>query len=274
LLIDEEVTIAVGVQTVWLSVVQHLEATGQSTPNLKRILIGGSKCPESLIRRLEAGFGAEVQTSWGMTELSPVGTIAPPSSATAAQGASGRPPMGLDIRLTDREGRPLAEQRGPVGHLWVKGPSVVDRYFKDKEDALDEDGYFNTGDLAKLDEEGNLTICGRAKDLIKSGGEWINPAEIEEIVGALPHVAQVAVIGRNDEKWGERPVLIVEPHRGKSLDEGALLDSLKGRVAQWWLPDTVLLVNSLPLAPTGKIDKNRLRAEYEAGSMSGVGANN
>lgn len=274
LLIEEDVTIAVGVQTVWLSVVQHLEATGQSTPNLKRILIGGSKCPESLIHRLEAGFGAEVQTSWGMTELSPVGTIAPPSSAKNAQGASGRPPMGLDLRLTDREGRPLADQRGPVGHLWVKGPSVVDRYFKDEKDALDEDGYFNTGDLAKLDDEGNLTICGRAKDLIKSGGEWINPAEIEEIVGALPHVAQVAVIGRNDEKWGERPVLIVEPHRGKSLNEEALLASLKGRVAQWWLPDAILLVNSLPLAPTGKIDKNRLRAEYEAGSMSGVGANN
>lgn len=271
LLIDEEVTLAAGVQTVWLSVVQHLEETGQETPHLRRVLIGGSKCPESLIRRLEAGLGAEIQTSWGMTELSPVGTISPPTSSGAVPGASGRPVMGLDLKLTDRNGRTLDDQRGVVGHLWVKGASVVDRYYREAADALDEEGYFNTGDLAKIDEQGNLTICGRSKDLIKSGGEWINPAEIEEIVGSLPEVAQVAVIGRADEKWGERPVLIVEPHLGASLDEGVVLDSLKDRIAQWWLPDTVLQVESLPLAPTGKIDKLRLREDYEAGSMSGVG---
>ncbi len=268
LLISENVTLAAGVQTVWLSVVQHLEATGQTTPNLRRVLIGGSKCPESLLRRLEAGLGAEIQTSWGMTELSPVGTIAQPSSGAGVVGASGRPVMGLDIKLTDRDGRTLEEQRGVVGHLWVKGASVVDRYYLEDEDALDAEGFFNTGDLAKLDEQGNLTICGRAKDLIKSGGEWINPAEIEEIVGALPDVAQVAVIGRLDEKWGERPVLIVETHQGRSLDADMVLDSLKGRVAQWWFPDAVLRVDSLPLAPTGKIDKLRLREDYEAGSIS------
>ncbi len=270
LLIEEEVTLAAGVQTVWLSVAQHLEETGQKTPHLRRVLIGGSKCPESLLRRLEAGLGAEIQTSWGMTELSPVGTISPPSLSAALPGSSGRPVMGLDLKLTDRTGQTLADQRGGVGHLWVKGASVVDRYYGEPADALDEEGYFNTGDLAKIDEAGNLTICGRSKDLIKSGGEWINPAEIEEIVGALPEVAQVAVIGRPDEKWGERPVLIVETHIGASLDEGAVLDSLRDRVAQWWLPDAVHQVDSLPLAPTGKIDKLRLREDYEAGSMFGM----
>lgn len=271
LLIEEEVTLAAGVQTVWLSVVQHLEETGQKTPHLRRVLIGGSKCPESLIRRLEAGFGADIQTSWGMTELSPVGTISPPTSSGVVPGASGRPAMGLDLKLTDLSGQMLDEQRGRVGHLWVKGASVVDRYYRDMSDVLDDEGYFDTGDLAKIDEEGNLTICGRSKDLIKSGGEWINPAEIEEIVGALPEVAQVAVIGRSDDKWGERPVLIVETHAGAALDQGMVLDSLKDRIAQWWLPDAVVHVESLPLAATGKIDKLRLREDYEAGSMSGMG---
>ncbi len=266
---DEGVTIAVGVQTVWLGVLDFLDATGGELPDLKRILIGGSKCPAALIRRMEERLGCRVQTSWGMTELAPLGTIAPPEEASTE--TSGRPPMGLDLKLTDANGVTLTEQRGVIGHLKVKGASVVTRYFKADGDALDAEGYFDTGDLATIDETGNLTICGRSKDLIKSGGEWINPAEIEDIVGRDPAVGLVAVIGRTDEKWGERPVLIMEPRRGQSPDTEALLRSLRGKVADWWIPDQILQIETMPLAATGKIDKNRLRTEYANGSISAHG---
>ncbi|MFC3069438.1 AMP-binding protein [Phenylobacterium soli] len=269
---DEGVTIAAGVQTVWLGVVDHLDATGGELPDLKRVLIGGSSCPEALIRRLEDRLGAQVQTSWGMTELSPVGTIAPPDAPASAVRASGRPPMGLDLKLTDADGVTLPRQRGVVGHLKVKGASVVDRYFKAQSDALDDEGYFDTGDLASIDESGALTICGRSKDLIKSGGEWINPAEIEDIVGRDPAVGQVAVIGRSDPKWGERPVLIVEPRQGQSIDPRGLVEGLRGKVADWWLPDEVVQIGAMPLAATGKIDKNRLRADYAEGNLAQHGS--
>ena len=257
---EEGVTIAVGVHTVWLGVLDQLAQTGETLPDLKRLTIGGSSCPDALIQRMEEGLGAQVQTSWGMTELSPTGTIAPPGARGSR--ASGRLPMGLDLKLTDADGVTLEPQRGVVGRLKVKGASVIERYFKAEEDALDPEGYFDTGDLASLDPDGNLTICGRAKDLIKSGGEWINPAEIEDIVGRHPTVGLVAVIGRSDPKWGERPVLIVELRQGRSIDPKGLLDGLRGKVPDWWFPDQIVEVAAMPLAATGKIDKNRLRADY------------
>jgi fatty-acyl-CoA synthase len=175
--------------------------------------------------------------------------------------------MGLDLELADADGVPLPQQRGVVGRLRVKGASVIDRYYEADTDALDERGWFDTGDLATIDDAGNLRICGRSKDLIKSGGEWINPAELESIVGRDPGVACAAVIGRPDEKWGERPVLVVEPRLGHELDDRALLDSLRGVVADWWIPDEVVRVASMPLAATGKIDKQRLRADYASGAI-------
>ncbi len=271
---EEGVTLAVGVQTVWLGVVEHLETHGGELPTLQRLLIGGSKCPEALLRRMEQRLGARVQTSWGMTELSPLGTIAAPDALGDANKASGRPPLGLDLKLTDAQGVRLEQQHGVEGHLWVKGASVIERYYQSDKSALDDEGFFNTGDLAIIDEAGNLTINGRTKDLIKSGGEWINPAEIEEIVGQHPAVGQVAVVGRPDEKWGERPVLVVEPRPGESLDANTLLGLLHGKVASWWIPDQVDQVDSMPLASTGKIDKNVLRATYanvEAGGRQGRG---
>ena len=176
--------------------------------------------------------------------------------------------MGIDLKLTDADGVTLPQQRGVVGRLWVKGPSVVERYYRAESDALDEDGWFETGDLALLDDAGNLTICGRSKDLIKSGGEWINPTEIEVAVGRHPKVSCAAVIGRPDEKWGERPVLIVEPRNGHELDEQELLESLRGEVPDWWLPDEIACVVKMPLAATGKIDKQQLRADYASGGIA------
>jgi acyl-CoA synthetase (AMP-forming)/AMP-acid ligase II len=261
---DEGVTVAAGVQTVWLGVIDHLDAVGGELPALKRVIIGGSSCPDALIRRMEERLGTRVQTSWGMTELSPLGAVAPPDAPPSATRTSGRPVMGLDLKLTNAEGVTLARQRNVVGHLKVKGASVLDRYFKAESDALDDEGYFDTGDLAIIDEAGNLTIAGRSKDLIKSGGEWINPTEIEDIIGRMPSVGLVAVIGRPDARWGERPVLIVEPRQNHTIEDQDLLGALKGNVAAWWIPDQVIQVESMPLAPTGKIDKNRLRAEYAA----------
>jgi fatty-acyl-CoA synthase len=256
------VTVAVGVPTVWLGLLDHLDAIDGETPSLERVLIGGSSCPDALLRRMESRLGATVQTSWGMTELSPQGAISPRSDTPGAARGSGRPPMGLDLLLTDAAGAPLPVQRNAVGHLKVKGHSVVHTYLGAAEPAVDADGWFDTGDLAVLDDEGNLMLAGRAKDLIKSGGEWINPVEIEEIVGALPSVGLVAVIGRIDAKWGERPLMVIEPVQGQSIDDGVLRSSLKGRVADWWIPDRIVRVETMPLAATGKINKTLLRATY------------
>jgi fatty-acyl-CoA synthase len=257
----EGVTVAAAVPTVWLGLVDLLESQGGELPSLERIIIGGSQCPDALIERIEARLGVRVQTSWGMTELSPLGTIASPKAAPGAgPRASGRPPMGLDLKLVDEEGATLPTQRGVVGRLRVRGPSVAERYFgADEAPVVDAEGYLDTGDLGLLDAAGNLTIAGRVKDLIKSGGEWINPKEIEDIVGSLPAVALVAVVAREHQKWGERPILIVELQRNQALTEQLILEALRGKVPDWWLPDQVVFIDHMPLAATGKIDKRRLR---------------
>lgn len=262
LIADESVTIGVGVPTVWLGLVEYVDEHGLQLPSLKRIIVGGSPMPPALMARLEKRLGVKVQTSWGMTELSPLGVIMPENAASRPADVAGRPAIGVDLMLTDSEGRPLTEQRGPEGHLRVRGAAVVERYFGAEEKAVDADGWFFTGDLARIDEAGLVRITGRAKDLIKSGGEWINPAEIEAIIGALPEISLAAVIGREDPKWGERPHLLVEVRPGQTISDEAILGALRGKVANWWVPDTVQRLKVMPLAATGKIDKLRLRAEY------------
>ncbi len=263
LIVTEQVTVAAAVQTVWLGLVDYLEKSGESVPTLGRVVVGGSHCPEALLRRIENGLGVRVQTSWGMTELSPLGTIEPPDIPTQpGPRTSGRAPMGLDLKLVDAEGIALPEQRMSVGRLMVRGASVVDRYFNEPKDVLDAEGYFDTGDLGLIDEAGNLMITGRAKDLIKSGGEWINPRELEDIIGGLPEVALVAVVGRPHPKWGERPVLVVELLAGRTPKEAELLSALRGKVPDWWLPDQIVFLEKMPLAATGKIDKNSLRERF------------
>jgi len=262
LIAAEGVTVASAVPTVWLGLVEHLEATGGTLPSLKRIAVGGSPMPPALMERIERTIGATVQTSWGMTELSPLGTMAPPAIAVRDPALSGRPAVGIDLLLTDAHGAALPQQRDVEGHLRVKGPSVVERYLGQAEPATDSDGWFDTGDLARIDTDGNLVITGRAKDLIKSGGEWINPAQIEAIVGSLPQVMLAAVVGRADPKWGERPLLLVEMSTGQDLTDEQLFEPLRERVASWWIPDAVVRLTKMPTAATGKIDKLRLRAEY------------
>jgi fatty-acyl-CoA synthase len=259
---DEAVTVAVGIATVWLGLVEHMEAVGGETPTLERILVGGAPLAPALMERLERRLGVKVQTSWGMTELSPLGVCSPGEASTRSAIVSGRPALGLDLLLTDAEGTPLPQQREVEGHLRVRGPAVVARYFGQTESAVDADGWFMTGDLARIEAGGDLVITGRAKDLIKSGGEWINPSEIEAIVAEQPEVSLAAVIGRVDAKWGERPVLVVQTRTTDEISDEVLLTPLRGRVASWWIPDVVVRVSQMPLAATGKIDKARLRADY------------
>jgi fatty-acyl-CoA synthase len=175
---------------------------------------------------------------------------------------SGRPAIGVDLLLTDADGNSLPQQREVEGHLRVRGTAVIERYFGDDQPATDAAGWFPTGDLARIDMDGNLIITGRAKDLIKSGGEWINPAEIEAIVSALPEVTLAAVIGRSDPKWGERPIMVVETRGSDPIEDEALLAPLRGAIAPWWVPDAIIRLQRMPLTSTGKVDKMRLRADY------------
>jgi fatty-acyl-CoA synthase len=266
LIAGEAVTIAVGVPTLWLALVDHVERTGLALPTLERIIVGGSPLAPALMARLEARLGVVVQTSWGMTELSPTGTVTPVDTPARAAHRSGRPAIGVDLRLTDAAGQPLAHQRNVEGHLQVRGASVVERYLGESMPVTGADGWLPTGDLARIDADGHLVVTGRAKDLIKSGGEWINPGEIEALVGALPDVALVAVIGRPDLKWGERPVLVVQTRDAAAPADDALLAPLRGAVPSWWIPDDVVRVPRMPLAATGKIDKMALRRLYGAGA--------
>jgi fatty-acyl-CoA synthase len=220
------------------------------------------------MERIERCLGVTVQTSWGMTELSPSGTVAAPDEVSRSAAVSGHPAVGVDLLLTDAAGRALPEQHGVEGHLRVRGASVIERYFGEDQPATDEAGWLPTGDLARIDAEGNLIITGRTKDLIKSGGEWINPAEIEAVVGAIPEVLLAAVIGRPDPKWGERPILLVEMRDHQPISDEALLAPLKGRLAAWWIPDAIVRVEQMPLTSTGKIDRIRLRSEYGQGAIA------
>lgn len=257
---DEGVTLAVGVPTVWLGLIEHLEATGIALPTLRRVILGGSGVPQALIDRIEGRLGVKVQTSWGMTELSPLGTVTPPGTPGRATTA-GRPPVSVDLRLVDAAGAPLADQRAGEGRLQVRGASTVHRYFGEREAATDAQGWFDTGDLASIDADGNLSITGRAKDLIKSGGEWINPGEIETLIGALPGVSMVAVIGRNHPKWSERPVIVLEAS-DDVVSDADIHAALDGSIPRWWMPDAIFRIDRMPVAMTGKIDKQRLRQLY------------
>jgi 3-(methylthio)propionyl---CoA ligase len=258
----EQVSVAVGIATVWLGLVEHLEASGISVPSLKRVIVGGTPLPNALMERMERRLGAIVQTSWGMTELSPSGTVSASHDVSRSAALSGRPAVGVDLLLTDAAGRALPEQREVEGHLRVRGACVIERYFGDEEPATDAHGWLATGDLARIDADGNLMITGRSKDLIKSGGEWINPAEIEAVVGAIPEVLLAAVIGRPDPKWGERPVLLVQMREQQSVSDEALLAPLKKRLPSWWIPDAIVHLQRMPLTSTGKIDRLQLRAEH------------
>lgn len=269
LLETEGVTISAAVPTVWQMLLTHLQATGARLETLNRVIIGGAACSETLIRAFQDDYGVEVIHAWGMTETSPIGTLshmtanlsaATPEAQLPYRLKQGRPPVGIDLKLTDNAGTRLAHDGRSVGALKVRGPFVAAGYFRrPEENILDEEGFFDTGDIATIDEMGFMQITDRAKDVVKSGGEWISSIEIETIAIGHPKAQLAAVIGAPHPKWDERPVLIVKLKPGTQATAAEFKSWLHGRIAKWWLPDDVVFVDDIPLGATGKIDKKAVR---------------
>jgi len=275
LLQDERVTLALGVPTVWLMLLQHVDAEGLDPKRdlvLRRIVIGGSAAPRAMSEAFEMKFGAFVVHAWGMTEMSPLGTICNllPKHRSYdlprrldVQAKQGRAMFGVEMKITDDDGRELPRDGKAFGHLLVRGPWVTRGYFKGDGGAiLDDEGFFDTGDVATIDADGYMQITDRSKDVIKSGGEWISSIEIENAAVGHPAVAEAAVIGVAHPKWLERPLLIVVRRAGYDVTREDLLGYLAGRVAKWWLPDDVVFVDELPHTATGKLLKTRLRETF------------
>lgn len=268
----EKVTFALGVPTVWSAIVDHLRDTGQSVPSLQRALIGGSALPPGIRTQLEKTHGVRAIHAWGMTEISPIGTVSTPTAALEELPAEereaklltqGRPSWGIEMKITDSEGHRLPAGASASGLLWVRGPWVARSYFKrEKETLLDEDGWFPTGDVATLDSHGFVKITDRTKDVIKSGGEWISSIDIENAAMLHPQVRFAAAVAAYHPKWDERPILIVVPTEEQSPTAEQLLEFLRPRMAKWWLPDAVVFVRELPQTATGKILKAQLREQY------------
>ena len=269
LLESEQVNFSAAVPTVWQMLLQHLRDTGGKLTSLKRVVIGGSAVPEAIVRGFRDEFGVDVTHAWGMTETSPLGTQATPNHKIAAMSEEeqlrfklkqGRPPLGIEMKLVDDEEKRLPHDGTTFGRLKVKGPFVVGEYFKaDGGKILDGEGFFDTGDVATIDDHGFMQITDRAKDVIKSGGEWISSIEIENLAAGHPKAVLAAVIGVAHPKWDERPLLLVKLKDGESATKQEFLDFLEGKIAKWWMPDDVVFVDDIPLGATGKIDKKLIR---------------
>lgn len=272
LLTGERVTVTAAVPTVWLAFLEHLRKTGLRPEHLERVVIGGAACPRAMMEAFERDYGIKVFHAWGMTEMSPVGTIGslkareaalPFEGQIAAKLKQGRALYTVEMKITDDDGKELPRDGATFGHLKVKGPAVVKRYFKDEGgEILDGDGFFDTGDVATLCPQGYMQITDRSKDVIKSGGEWISSIEIENMAVGHPDVAEAAVIGVKHPKWDERPLLVVVPKEGASPTREGILKYFEGKIAKWWMPDDVVFVKAIPHTATGKIQKRELRDTF------------
>ncbi|MDE2462691.1 MAG: long-chain-fatty-acid--CoA ligase [Alphaproteobacteria bacterium] len=280
LLETERVTMTAAVPTVWLGLLQYLEASGKQLPHLRRVVIGGSAAPRSMIETFETKYGVEVIHAWGMTEMSPLGTLGTLKPGLEEQPyprqleykvKQGRPLFGVELKLVGDDGRELARDGKTFGRLKVRGPAIAKGYFRGEgASAFDDEGWFDTGDVATLDEDGYMTITDRAKDVIKSGGEWISSIEIENLAVSHPAVAEAAVIGVHHPKWDERPLLIVVLKQGATATRDEILDHLSGKIAKWWMPDDVVFVDSIAHTATGKIQKLELRKSFANYRLPGV----
>jgi fatty-acyl-CoA synthase len=267
---EEGVTHSAGVPTVWLSLIDHAEATGASLGKLKKIIVGGSSAPPATIRWFRKR-GIDVKHLWGMTEMSPVGTVgAPPGEWESMSDEEqvdylsrpGRSMFGVELRVVDDEGRVLPRDGVSSGHLQTRGAAVVRRYFKKDEDCVDGDNWFDTGDIAVIHPDNTLRLTDRAKDVIKSGGEWISSIELENAAVGCPGVLEAAAIGIPHPKWDERPLLLIVRDAGSELCAEDIRGFLSKEVAKWWLPDAIEFVDELPHTATGKLSKKDLRDQY------------
>ncbi|MGI8896671.1 MAG: 3-(methylthio)propionyl-CoA ligase [Casimicrobiaceae bacterium] len=269
---SERVDSSAGVPTVWLGLIGFMQQNNLKFSALKTATIGGSACPPAMMQALRDDFGVRVTHGWGMTEMSPVGTInqlkakhlnLPADEQFRLALKQGRPLCGVDMKIVDGDGNELPRDGKSTGNLLVKGPWIVREYFHGVGgNPLTADGWFPTGDVGSIDPDGYLQITDRSKDVIKSGGEWISSIELENIAIGHPAVAEAAVIGVRHPKWDERPLLLVVRKPGADLNREAMLDFYKGKIARWWFPDDVVFVDELPHTATGKLSKMALREKY------------
>ena len=271
LIVEEGVTFSGGVPTIWTMYLAHLEKTGETPGKLKRLVIGGSAVPRAMAETFKKEYGVRVLQIWGMTETCPLGVVATPTPELAAAGEDamdeaiwtrqGRLQFGIELKIVDEDGKDLPWDGESSGALLVRGPWVVQRYFRQDTDVANADGWFDTGDIATIDANGFMRITDRKKDVIKSGGEWISSIDLENIAVACPGVKIAAVVGVPHPKWEERPILVVERHEGASVSEDDVQAFLEPRIVKWWKPDRVIFA-AVPLTATGKIDKKVLRSRY------------
>ena len=274
---SERVTVSAGVPTVWLALLQHMTQNKLKFSTMNRTVIGGSACPPAMIKSFQDEYGVQVLHAWGMTEMSPIGTVStlkskhlplPKEQRYALQNKQGRTVYGVDMKIVDDAGKELPWDGKAFGNLLVRGPWICKGYFKDEGGnplRLDENGkpWFPTGDVATVDTDGYMQITDRAKDVIKSGGEWISSIDLENAAVAHPAVAEAAVIGVVHPKWDERPLLIVVKKKDAQVTREDLIKFFEGRVAKWWIPDDVVFVDQLPHTATGKLLKTKLRDEFK-----------
>ncbi|MCC6205698.1 MAG: fatty-acid--CoA ligase [Hyphomicrobiales bacterium] len=272
LLDTEKVTFSAAVPTVWLMLLQHLEETGKKLPHLRRVVIGGSACPRVITQKFQQNYDVEVIHAWGMTEMSPLGslcTLKPeveglePEALLDIRQKQGFAPFGVEMRITDDNDVDRPWDGATFGRLKVRGPAVARAYYGGAgAEQFDADGWFDTGDVAHIDANGYMQITDRAKDVIKSGGEWISTIDLENIAVGHPDVAEAAVIGLPHPKWDERPLLVVVRKPEKTFGRDEMLAFMEGKVAKWWMPDDVVFVDEIPHTATGKIQKITLRERF------------
>ena len=268
-----KVTVTAAVPTVWMMLLAHLESNNLKLPHLKRVLIGGSACPRAMIQKFQDNYDVRVCHAWGMTEMSPIGTVGflkpevaalAPEQQLDVQEKQGFSLFTVEMKITDDAGKTLPWDAKTFGRLKVKGPGVARSYFKGEGgEILDHEGFFDTGDVAHIDEHGYMKITDRAKDVIKSGGEWISSIDLENLAVAHPDVAEAAVIGVHHPKWDERPLLIIVAKPGKKPSKSEILKFMEGKIVKWWMPDDVVFVDEIPHTATGKIQKITLRERFQ-----------
>lgn len=268
---QEKVTLSAGVPTIWAGLIAYLESSGYQIPHLKRTVVGGSACPPSMIATFRDKHDVDVLHAWGMTELSPLGSVnklknkhfgLPKEAQQQLRLSAGRPPFGIELGIFDDDDKQLPNDGEAQGNLYCRGFWVLDEYFQGDGGDPKRNGWFPTGDVASIDEDGFMTIRDRSKDIIKSGGEWISTVDLENLAMAHPAVADAAVIAAKHDKWDERPLLVVVPRDGETLTDEQMREFYQDKVAKWWIPDAVQIVEELPRNATGKVRKNVLRETY------------
>ena len=267
----EKVTLAFGVPTIWMGLLAYCRDNNKILTSVKNTIIGGSALSLPTLQEFDEVHDVNVIHAWGMTEMSPLGTINVPTSEMenmskeekyAIQLKQGKPIYGVELKVVDDAGIELPKDGESQGHLMVRGPWILQKYFKAEKDAVDKDGWFDTGDISVLDTDGYMIIKDRAKDVIKSGGEWISSIDLENAAFGHPDIAEACVVGIPHPKWDERPMLFVVTNSGEPIEKDGILEFLTSKVAKWWLPDEIIFLKELPHGATGKLQKFELREEY------------